>query len=184
MSRRFVIAAVALPLLALVLAIVRAELFLGGARDFAFEITGYDPRDLLRGHYLQFQLRVDPLPEREACDDASGDCCLCLTETERDAVPYAERASCATARVACDAALHTRFLSEPQRYYVPEAAAAELERRLRDAMQHRGAQVLLAIDRNGEARIRELRIDGEAIPGGAGGRPERPSDDPSGTPLP
>ena len=167
MSRRYLLVAVTLPLLAVAFGIVRAELFLRGAHDFVFEIAGYDPRDLLRGHYLQFRLQVDPLPDREACDDATGDCCLCLTRTGPDAVPHAERASCATARTSCDAALHTRYLNEPQRFYVPEAAAAELEQRLRDAMQRRGAQVVLATDREGEAQIRELRIDGEAISGSA-----------------
>jgi uncharacterized membrane-anchored protein len=68
MSRRVTLVAVALPLLAIVLGIVRAERFLGRTRDFVLEIGGYDPRDLLRGHYLQFT-PVEPLPQREACVD-------------------------------------------------------------------------------------------------------------------
>ena len=163
MSRRYVIVALVLPLLAIAIGIVRAELFLSHARDFVFEIGGYDPRDLLRGHYLQFRLQVEPLSVREACDDSSGACCLCLTRVAEDAVPYAERASCTTARSSCDAALHTRYLTEPQRYYIPEQRARELERRLIEAMPQRRAQVVLAIDREGGAQIRELRIDGEPI---------------------
>jgi uncharacterized membrane-anchored protein len=167
MSRKYLIVALALPLLAVALGIVRAELFLGHARDFAFEIEGYDPRDLLRGRYLQFRLRVDPISEREACDDASGACCLCLTRVAPDAIPYAERATCATART-CDAMLQTRYLHEPQRYYVPEQTATLLERRLRDAMQQRRAQAVLAIDPEGQAQVRELRIDGRSILEGDG----------------
>ena len=166
MSRRYLVVALALPLLAVALGIVRAELFLGDARDFVFEIEGFDPRDLLRGHYLQFRLRVDPISEREACDDASPDCCLCLTRVAEDAVPYVERASCATAR-SCTAMLRARYLHEPQRYYVPEQRAVSLERRLLEAMQQRRAQAVLAIDRNGEAQVRELRVDGEPLLGGA-----------------
>jgi uncharacterized membrane-anchored protein len=163
MSRKFVIVALALPLLAIGLGIVRAELFMSSAREFVFEIAGYDPRDLLRGHYLQFRLQVEPLPVREACDDARGDCCLCLTRVEADAVPYAERATCATARAECDGALHTRYLREPQRYYVPEARAHALEQRLIAAMAHRRAHAVLALDQKGEARVRELRVDGESL---------------------
>jgi GDYXXLXY protein len=171
MSRRFTALAVVLPLLAVLLGVVRAELFRGRARDFVFEIAGYDPRDLLRGHYLQFRLRIDPLPVREPCDDEAADCCLCLTRSDPDAVPYAERATCATARVSCDGALLIRYLNEPQRYYVPEQSAALLEKRLLSAMEHRRAHAVLAIDASGQAQVRELRVDGEPI----SGRAEHPS---------
>jgi uncharacterized membrane-anchored protein len=167
MARRFTALAVVLPLVAIGLGIVRAELFRERARDFVFEIAGYDPRDLLRGHYLQFRLRVEPISEREPCDDAASDCCLCLTRTEPDAVPYAERSSCATARASCDGALRTRYLNTPQRYYVPEQDAAELERRLLEAMQHRNAHAVLAIDASGDAQVRELRVDGRPLTSGS-----------------
>jgi uncharacterized membrane-anchored protein len=166
MSRRYTALAVVLPLLAVGLGIVRAELFRGRARDFVFEIEGYDPRDLLRGHYLQFRLRIEPLPVREPCDDAAADCCLCLTRSDPDAVPYVERATCATARSSCDGALHIRYLNEPQRYYVPEQNAAALEKRLLSAMEHRRAHAVLAIDASGQAQVRELRVDGAPISGG------------------
>ena len=61
--------------------------------------------------------------------------------------------------------LRTRYLNEPQRYYVPEARAAALERKLLDAMQTRRAQAVLAIDRDGQAQVRELRVDGERLEG-------------------
>jgi uncharacterized membrane-anchored protein len=165
MSRKFTLIAVLLPLLAIGLGIARAELFLGSARDFVFEIQGFDPRDLLRGRYLQFRLRVEPLPVREPCADSSGECCLCLTRSAPEAVPYAERASCTTARASCDGVLQMRYLTQPQRYYVPEARAAEFERRLLDAMQQRRAQAVLAVDRRGRASVRELRVDGVRIEG-------------------
>ncbi len=166
MSRRWVLVAVTLPLLAIVLGIVRAELFMRRARDFVFEIAGYDPRDLLRGHYLQFTLRVEePLDVREPCnDDAEVLCCLCLTRSE--GVAHAERATCATARAQCDGALEMRSVGRAYRYYVPEEDAAELEQRLREAMQGRAAHAVVAIDAEGNLRVRELRIDGEPIPGG------------------
>lgn len=167
MSRRFTLVAVVLPLLAIGLGILRAQLFLRHAHDFVFEVGGFDPRDLLRGHYLQFLLRVDPLPEREACDDAAGEsCCLCLMHGEEGAASVAERATCDTARVVCDGSLALRALSEPRRYYVPEEHAADLERRLREAMQRRTAFAVVAIDADGSARVRELRIDGQTVPGG------------------
>jgi len=166
MSRRATLVAVALPLLAIVLGIVRAERFLGRTHDFVFEIGGYDPRDLLRGHYLQFTLRVEPLPQREACiDDPQGTCCLCLTRAQPGQVSQVERATCATARTECDASLPLGVLAQPYRYYVPEESAKEFQARLLDAMSRSGARALVAVDARGEARVRELRIDGVPVPG-------------------
>jgi len=166
MSRRATLVAVALPLLAIVLGIVRAERFLGRTHDFVFEIGGYDPRDLLRGHYLQFTLRVEPLPQREACiDDPQGTCCLCLTRAQPGQVSQVERATCATARAECDASLPLGVLAQPYRYYVPEESAKELQNRLLDAMPRSGARAVVAVDSRGEARVRELWIDGVPVPG-------------------
>src|SRR5262245_7448262 len=108
MSRRTVALAVTLPLLAIVLGIVQAERFRRGTQEFVFEIGGYDPRDLLRGRYLQFQLRVDPLPEREPC--TGDDCCLCLTRAAQGVVSGAALATCATARADCHGALPAAVL--------------------------------------------------------------------------
>jgi len=163
MKRSHLVAALALPLLVIVAAILQAELFLGGARDFLFEIHGYDPRDLLRGRYLQFQLAIDEGAEREPCDDATGDCCLCLTRTGPDTPVRTERATCRTARVVCDGALQTDYVGRPLRFYVAESEAGQLERRLIDAMQERRAHALLAVDGAGRAQVRELRVDGAAI---------------------
>jgi uncharacterized membrane-anchored protein len=158
--------AVALPLLVIVLGIVRAERFLGRTHDFVFEIGGYDPRDLLRGHYLQFRLTADPLPQREACiDDPLGTCCLCLTRAQPGQLSQVERATCATARTECDASLPLGVLAGSFRYYIPEESAKELEKRLLDAMPRRGARAVVAVDPRGEARVRELRIDGVPVPG-------------------
>ena len=166
MSRRFALVAVTLPLLAIVLGIVRAQLFLRHANDFVLEVGGYDPRDLLRGHYLRFLLRVDPLHDREPCDESGGqECCLCLMRGTERQVAAAERATCDTARTQCDGVLPIRALSDSYRYYVPEDQAAELERRLQEGMQRRTATAVVAVDPGGSAQVRELRIDGEAIPG-------------------
>ena len=48
---------------------------------------------------------------------------------------------------------------------MPEHRARELERRLFDAMEHRRAHAVLAIDAQGRAEVRELRVDGEPIAG-------------------
>lgn len=166
MTRRSAaLVAVVLPLAAIGFAIGRAEMRHRRAQSWVFEIGGFDPRDLLRGRYLQFRLRVDEVGVREPCDDASDRCCLCLTRTADGTPPVTERATCASAVTTCDGALQTGYLGRQLRYYVPEARAADLDRRLATAMTSRRAQVVLAIDRSGDADVRALILDGETIPG-------------------
>lgn len=87
-------------------------------------IVGYDPRDLLRGHYLQFRL-----------DLAAGESapCACLDANPADALRPLVRA------VACDApptpAACPHFIESPRqtfRYYATQERALELEKLLRD----------------------------------------------------
>ena len=74
----------ALPLLVIAAGVVRGELALATGRAFRFRIEGYDPRDLLRGHYLQFRIAFDFIPGTESSAAASEDSCLCLSEVESD----------------------------------------------------------------------------------------------------
>ena len=112
-------------------------------------------------------MRVDPLPVREVCeDDVIEPCCLCLTRVEGETLSRAERMTCATARTTCDGVVSVDVLVHPQRYYVPEQRAAELEQQVREAMGRRTADAVVAIDDEGNLNVRELRIDGEPIPGG------------------
>lgn len=170
MSRNAAIIAVVLPLLAVGLGIVRAELQLSRSQEFLFEIEGFDPRDLLRGHYLQFRLRLPDIPERERCvEDGSEPCCLCLMREQGANEPVAAtRSTCDTARASCDGALLTDYAKSPQRFYVPEARARELEARLQAGMATGRAQALIAIDADGHAVVRELRVDGVSITGAGG----------------
>lgn len=92
-------------------------------------IQGYDPRDLLRGHYLQFRLTI-PGPTAAAPDGKA--VCVCLSDNPRDARrPTLTPAACAPVpdRAACP-----HFLRNPWRsfrYYTTEKRALELEKQLR-----------------------------------------------------
>ena len=59
-------AAVVLLALALVGLVVREGVARAGGQEARLAITGYDPRSLLTGHYVQFQL-VDNVPAEQAC---------------------------------------------------------------------------------------------------------------------
>ena len=158
--------AVALPVLMLVTSIAFSEYRLSMAATWRFPIEGFDPRDLLRGRYIRFRLRLvedQPLETCSAVDPQ--DCCLCLErQGDATAVPRMRRATCATARAQCEGTLTLRDADREQRYYVPEARARELEARVQEAARRGAAYVELSIHRGNRPQIRRLIIDGEPLP--------------------
>lgn len=166
MRRELVAVAVVLPVLAIGVAIASAELQGARSREFVFRIGGYDPRDLLKGRYLQFRLRVDPDAKLEACDSlVRDDCCVCLTRNGPDEPASTATATCATARAQCDGALPSRQAGRMLRYYVAEADAARLDQELAEAMQQDRATAVIALEPDGSIQVRELRLYGVAVPG-------------------
>lgn len=163
-----VLLAVALPLLAILAGIVDAERHGARARDFAFAIDAYDPRDLLRGHFLRFRLVIDEGPAVEPCGGDGAPCCLCLA-ARGNGLASAARATCATARARCDGWLELAAARAEMRFWIPEDGAAGLEARLREATSRRAARAILAIDPAGAVRVRALELDGERLGGVPGG---------------
>jgi uncharacterized membrane-anchored protein len=164
MRRELVILACVVPLLTIVLGIVRAERHLARSRDFTFDLEGYDPRDLLRGHYIQYRIAWHEDPRGNDCHDGAEGCCLCLTERGSNLAPQVIRMDCSEGRSACDGVLDTRYLSTLQRYYIPEARADELTQRLARATRTPGAaRAVLAIDGRGKPQVKALRIDGKDV---------------------
>lgn len=158
MSRSRVLLAVALPLAVVLWGVVSAERRAARAPHLVFEIEGWDPRDLLRGHYLQFRLRV-PEPESGECTGLDPDCCLCVSAGDAGATARVERVSCASSP-GCDATLPAERASLPLRFYVPEDRAPELERRLLAAAGRGAARADVAISGDGKIQVRGLLLDG------------------------
>ncbi len=120
MRRLLVLAPLLLP--TLLVAGWAAQLTLARASQPALRvaITGYDPRDLLRGHYLQFRL---DLPATEAA-------CACLRPNPADALrPVVEAAAC-TLPPAGDCRHRIDAPGQPFRYYTSEERALALEAEL------------------------------------------------------
>ncbi len=171
MKRRWALLALALPLLMYLLAIVKAEYHLTQGEIHTFAISGYDPRDLLRGHYLRFQVDFDWAEEPSTCPtnpeqelelESAQECCLCLMKTEGP-IPKVFHTTCQEARVSCDGALRPAAAKDLHRYYIPEEQAQEAERLIREGWADRSAHILVSITPDGEAQIVDLQIDGHSL---------------------
>jgi uncharacterized membrane-anchored protein len=161
---RWLQVAVLVPMLGLLLLVARAEVLLRSSESFRVAISGYDPRDLLHGHYLQYTFDLDWHGESTCGRLAGGvplgldaSCCVCLT-TDVDADTQAQARQVACDQVStCDGWLQSATLTPPLRYFVPERHASELE----EALRGRQAALTVTCGPGGQPAIGELSLDGK-----------------------
>lgn len=143
-ARLLLLAALVLPLAGLGWAWAGLERLSRTGSEWEVPVRGYDPRDLLQGHYLAYSYdwpgEVGPRSNRW---DAPGELCLLGTPPKLAGVEPAHGQSCPARLRAADSA--------GGRYYLPRERALDLQRRLADRSQQ------------GLIRIR-LRADGHAVP--------------------
>ncbi len=174
-----VLAALALPVLALAAMIGEQEIRVAGARILNVPVRGVDPRDLLQGHYLTATYDWDWQPEPTA-SGAGGLCVLSASNGQKPQVHVMEdwkpsdgaidgclmmiagkvRAKsdgqpAAFVPTGLDAGYFTVHL------FVAESRAASLEELIRK--RPGTLSVDLAVRADGRAVVRHLRLDGEIL---------------------
>jgi hypothetical protein len=156
--------AVVVPMLGLLVLVARAEVLLRSGASFRIGIEGFDPRDLLRGHYLQYSFQFDWQGE-STCGPVSGgvpgdldpSCCVCLSaDVDSNTLAQARQVACDQV-TGCDGWLQAASLAPPLRYFVPERHAADLE----EALRGRKAALTVTCGPNGQPAMGELYLDGQ-----------------------
>ncbi len=160
MKNKKVLIAVAIPFLVLCLLIIRAEYHIISGEQWKFEITGYDPRDLLRGHYLRFRIAYDWDTKEDSCSVQS--CCLCLTRADQSA-PKVKKTSCDVAQTQCDGFMLSKYQNTLKRFYISEDEAKRAEKLLQQAQTNNDAYLAVSINARGEPRIVDLLIGDQPI---------------------
>jgi uncharacterized membrane-anchored protein len=165
-GNRWTLVGLSICVLGLVALIGRAEFVHRTRPHWEFRVTGYDPRDILRGHFLNLRYDLDrsgtdtcgsgeatwPLDER-----LDWGCCLCLTQTDGDRRnPEVRQMDCDQAEATCDGWIRSGDMQPPIEYFIPEDRALELEAALRD----REASIELVVDPEGHPALVELYLDG------------------------
>lgn len=157
----FLIAAL-LPLLGYLASVGLAEAKRWGAPTLEVAIEGYDPRDFVRGHFLNYQIALGP--------SADGSLENAPLQGNRYSFSYA----CAThapgglSKVflhhgnkpeGCDIALPLKFVQDDHRFFIQQDQARNIEQ----AVQARRATVLLRVLSNTEVTADKLLIDGKIV---------------------
>ncbi|WP_028490002.1 GDYXXLXY domain-containing protein [Thiothrix lacustris] len=153
MNRKlWLVVALALPILALAGSAYLKSVQRNSGEAVTLPISGFDPRDLLSGHYLIY--RVDYGVE-VTCDKQQGPASVCL-KPKRGFYPTGELPT------DCTLFIHGQcndgaFSAGIERFYIPDAYAQVLEDKVRD----RQGELVLAVDDQGNAAIRDLLISGK-----------------------
>ncbi len=157
MIRAARLAAFALPLAGLAALWGWSDYLSRQGTDWLVPIAGYDPRDLLRGHYVQFSYDWPGLASQTI--DGSGPAELCLhgaaPRLERVTLPTPD-APCAHLARAADANSGYPMALQMGRVYIAQTRSAELTRKLTDP-DLRGF-VVLRQRKDGTVTPRELRF--------------------------
>ncbi len=126
-------------------------------REIVLDITGYDPRDLLSGHYLTFRVNY---PVDGVCKNELGQ--PLASEIDNTYVCLKPKQSFSTAEISdCDLYIkgsckYGQFIAGIERFYVPEDKASALEVLVRD----KKASISVNVTSDGKAFIKDLLIDG------------------------
>lgn len=151
-SRKFVVAALVFPIFALMAVVANKASVRRSGTDLTLKISGFDPRDLLAGHYLIYTVDY-------------GIAGLCMNGAEKKQAVYV----CPRERVVqydgvtpdCDPFIRgrcegRRFVAGVERYYIPAEKAPQLDRLVRDQK----GSVVLSVASDGTAQVKELLING------------------------
>jgi uncharacterized membrane-anchored protein len=160
-----VLLAAALPLVALGLWTARHAWFTSSGTLVEFPVVGYDPRDLLTGHYVTYRVDygVDKL-----CDNGGAgsdrESCLCLVyEGDGPRVRVDGASACgempsqlctAVLKGYCDG---SRFVAGIERYHFPEEHAAEL------AVVPPHATIQVRVGSNRKGIVTAMHVDGMPV---------------------
>ncbi len=154
-NKNILIAVLVIPIVCLAFMMANKQLNIPMGTEVTLPITGYDPRDLLSGHYLIYTIDYGV---EDICKNSSsklkmpGYICLSTKKFSQGWPKNCELIIKGT----CD---RSRFVAGIERYYIPDKEAKKAE----DLVISNEASIVLSVKKNGEAQIKDLLIDGISL---------------------
>lgn len=151
LHRKFLIFAIAFPIVLLLAFMLHKQRVVSQGARVVLKITGYDPRDLLSGHYLIYNVEYGV---NAVCtsDTNLAEAYVCLGD---GTFRFGSVRDCGLAIAGkCE---NSRFVAGIERFYVPQENAQELEKHV----MGKNASIELAI-KNGRAQVVDLLIEGKS----------------------
>ncbi len=164
-SRKFFLAAaLCLPLLGLGALVARNHFLYASGEEVILPIKGYDPRDLLAGHYLRYKINYgidNPCEDKKRKKGTDtfylqGPAIICLKPRSFTLGDEPPEACSLFIRGICS--YSAGFEAGIERYYIPQHLALKLEKKARGD----NASIVLSVTREGNAMIKDLLFDGKS----------------------
>ena len=156
-SKKIIIFFLMIPIMALASLIFYKRHILTSGEEVTLPITGYDPRDLLSGHYLVYEIQygIDICPKlHKKGIPPIGRAYVCLRPKK---FSYERPQACELMLKGHCAS--RQFRAGIEKYYIPETKAKEYE----DLLRTKKADIVLSVLKNGHANVKDLLIDGESL---------------------
>jgi len=157
------LAAISVPIIAICIWIATYALVSHSGETVRLRITGYDPRDLLAGHYLRYRVDFGATVACQATgdSDAAGDWCLCLDQWDGKYAQLSWQGSC-DVRPDCRQFLRgtcnsSRFEAGIERFYFSE----EHQKLLRVVPPE--SSIIVALSPNGKGVVKNLLVKDEPL---------------------
>ncbi len=160
-DKRKLIAALIFPIICLVLLATYKGVKVMTGKRVTIPVTGFDPRDLLSGHYLIYRLDLNT---GGACSGktAYGDVLVCINKEDDGSISSRSLRGSSIDRYRgdCDIILkgrcqRGRFTAGVEKFFIPEAHALKL-----DSVVRKGkGKLVLSVDYHGKASIVDLLIN-------------------------
>lgn len=151
-SKKVLMIALIAPIIALALLTGYKKYILSIGTEVTLPISGYDPRDLLSGHYLIYTINygVEGICEGTSYKmEKPGYVCL---NPKKFSYSWPDHCEIMIKGV-CN---RSRFEAGIERYYIPEEEAKKLE----DLVRSKEASIVLSVPKSGKAQIKDLLING------------------------
>lgn len=153
--------AVIFPIVCLLGLTVYKAVKLHAGTKIAIPVSGHDPRDILSGHYVIYQVNYNC--QNTVCENAvsSHPYYMCVRElpggkVESEFMHYKD----STPEKGCKVKIegyceYKRFKAGIERFYIPEEHASTLDK----AVRNNQGKIIVSVDANGVPMVKDLLID-------------------------
>lgn len=155
---RVALMSVAFPIVVLAAWLGRLVWAQGSGTEVRLAVQGFDPRDLLAGHYLTYTVNYGPM---QVCGgyDVAPERCVCLEPGSDDTHVASWAGSCSERPSSCGTYLkgecrYGRFEAEIERYYFPETYQTTL------AVVPERSAIKVVVRPSGDALVTGFTVDG------------------------
>ncbi len=154
LNKKYVIFAYIFPIFVLFAAMIYYSHLKITGTEAVFRITGYDPRDILSGHFVVYSVDYGV---KDLCAADDGDGYIVVSDDGNYFISVADydqgvvngnvviKGQCASGR----------FIAGVEKYFIPEDKSVEYDRKIRDSE----ARVVLSISSDGKAVVKKIIFD-------------------------